>query len=47
MLNSAFQKQWLDNPQAEGPEAPEGQRYGYCISCQRFGPKAAMYYHGG
>ena len=26
---------------------PDGQKYGYGISYQRFGPKAAMYYHGG
>ena len=27
--------------------APDGQKYGYGISYQRFGPNAAMYYHGG
>ena len=33
--------------QAEDPDAPDGQKYGYGISYQRFGPNAAMYYHGG
>ena len=33
--------------QAEDPAAPDGQKYGYGISYQRFGPQAAMYYHGG
>lgn len=47
VLDPAFQKQWLDSPQAEDPDAPEGQKYGYGIAYQRFGPKAAMYYHGG
>ncbi|WP_225884982.1 serine hydrolase domain-containing protein [Streptomyces sp. fd1-xmd] len=47
VLNPTFQKQWLDSPQAEDPDAPQGQKYGYGIAYQRFGPKAAMYYHGG
>ncbi|MFF3721032.1 serine hydrolase domain-containing protein [Streptomyces erythrochromogenes] len=47
VLNPAFQKQWLDSPQAEDPAAPEGQKYGYGIAYQRFNPKAAMYFHGG
>ncbi|MGW2037495.1 serine hydrolase domain-containing protein [Streptomyces virginiae] len=47
VLNPAFQKQWLDSPRAEDPEAPEGQEYGYGIAHQRFGPKAGMYFHGG
>ena len=33
--------------QAEDPAAPDGQKYGYGVSYQRFGPNAAMYYHGG
>jgi len=40
-------QQWLTSPQAEDPNTPDGQKYGYGISYQRFGPHAAMYYHGG
>jgi D-alanyl-D-alanine carboxypeptidase len=40
-------RQWLASVQAEDPAAPDGQKYGYGISYQRFGPNAAMYYHGG
>ena len=47
VLNADFQQQWLTSLQAEDPNAPDGQKYGYGISYQRFGPNAAMYYHGG
>ncbi|MEU9302940.1 serine hydrolase domain-containing protein [Streptomyces sp. NPDC048269] len=47
VLNPASQQQWLRSPQAEDPAAPDGQKYGYGIAYQRFGPNAAMYYHGG
>ncbi|MGW4562177.1 serine hydrolase domain-containing protein [Streptomyces sp. NPDC004561] len=47
VLAPAMQRQWLRSPRAEGPAASGGQKYGYGISYQRFGPKAAMYYHGG
>jgi D-alanyl-D-alanine carboxypeptidase len=47
VFNTEYQKQWLDSIQAEDPDAPDGQKYGYGISYQRFGPRAAMYYHGG
>ncbi|MDX2391919.1 MULTISPECIES: serine hydrolase domain-containing protein [unclassified Streptomyces] len=47
VLDPATQKQWLAGPRAENPAAPDGQKYGYGISYQRFAPKAAMYYHGG
>jgi D-alanyl-D-alanine carboxypeptidase len=47
VFNADYQKQWLDSLQAEDPAAPDGQKYGYGISYQRFGPHAAMYYHGG
>ncbi|MEU2452827.1 serine hydrolase domain-containing protein [Streptomyces sp. NPDC012765] len=47
VLDPATQRQWLDSPQAEDPAAPDGQKYGYGIAYQSFGPKAAMYYHGG
>ncbi|MFB7174163.1 serine hydrolase domain-containing protein [Streptomyces sp. NPDC056254] len=47
VLNPAFQKQWLDSPQAEDPKAADGQEYGYGIAHQRFTPQAGMYFHGG
>lgn len=47
VFDPEHQQQWLDSLQAEDPDAPAGQQYGYGISYQRFGPNAAMYYHGG
>lgn len=47
VLAPATQRQWLASPQAENPAAPNGQEYGYGIAHQRFGPNAAMYFHGG
>jgi D-alanyl-D-alanine carboxypeptidase len=47
VFDADHQKQWLASIQAEDPDAPDGQKYGYGISYQRFGPHAAMYYHGG
>ncbi len=47
VFNADFHQQWLASMQAEDPDAPDGQQYGYGISYQRFGPNAAMYYHGG
>ncbi len=47
VFDADFQKQWLESPQAEDPDSPDGQKYGYGISYQRFSPTAAMYYHGG
>ncbi|MFF7976306.1 serine hydrolase [Streptomyces sp. NPDC007905] len=47
VLGPAFQQQWLHSPRAEDPAAPDGQKYGYGIAQQRFGPNASMYYHGG
>ena len=48
VFNADYQRQWLESPQAEDPDnPPNGQKYGYGISYQRFGPTAAMYYHGG
>ncbi|MEU2392678.1 serine hydrolase domain-containing protein [Streptomyces sp. NPDC007369] len=47
VLGPGMQRQWLDSPQAEDPDAPHGQEYGYGIAHQRFGPRAAMYFHGG
>ncbi len=47
VFNADFHQQWLTSLQPEDPAAPDGQKYGYGISYQRFGPNAAMYYHGG
>ncbi len=47
VFNADFHQQWLTSLQPEDPQAPDGQKYGYGISYQRFGPDAAMYYHGG
>ena len=47
VFNADYHQQWLTSLQAEDPEAPDGQKYGYGISYQRFSPTAAMYYHGG
>lgn len=47
VFNADYQKQWLASLQPEDPNNPDGQKYGYGISYQRFSPTAAMYYHGG
>ncbi len=47
VFDGDFQRQWLESVQAEDPANPDGQKYGYGISYQRFSPTAAMYYHGG
>ncbi|AGB25236.1 penicillin-binding protein, beta-lactamase class C [Mycobacterium sp. JS623] len=47
VFNADYQHQWMASLQAEDPNAPDGQKYGYGISYQRFGPNAAMFYHGG
>jgi D-alanyl-D-alanine carboxypeptidase len=47
VFNADYYQQWLTSLQAEDPDVPDGQKYGYGISYQRFGPNAAMFYHGG
>jgi D-alanyl-D-alanine carboxypeptidase len=47
VFNADYQQQWMTSLQPEDPAAPDGQKYGYGISYQRFGPNAAMFYHGG
>jgi len=47
VFNADYQQQWMTSLQAEEPGVPNGQQYGYGITYQRFGPNAAMYYHGG
>lgn len=47
VFDADTQQRWLASPQAEDPADPDGKKYGYGIAYQRFGPHAAMYYHGG
>ena len=47
VFDADYQQQWRTSLQAEHPDQPDGQKYGYGISYQRFSPTAAMYYHGG
>jgi D-alanyl-D-alanine carboxypeptidase len=47
VFDAEHQRQWMDSLQAEDPSKLGGQKYGFGISYQRFGPAAAMYYHGG
>ena len=47
VFNADYHQQWLTSLQPEDPAAPDGQKYGYGISYQRFSPSAAMFYHGG
>jgi len=47
VFNADYHRQWLSSLRAEDPDAPDGQKYGYGISYQRYGPNAAMFYHGG
>jgi CubicO group peptidase (beta-lactamase class C family) len=47
VLGPASQQRWLRSLEPEDPAAPDGRQYGYGIAYQRFGPRAAMYYHGG
>ena len=47
VFDADYQQQWLESLQPEDPDQPDGQKYGYGISYQRFSPTAAMYYHGG
>lgn len=47
VFDADHHRQWTASLRPEDPEAPDGQQYGYGISYQRFGPNAAMFYHGG
>jgi D-alanyl-D-alanine carboxypeptidase len=47
VFNADYHQQWMASLQAEEPGVPDGQQYGYGITYQRFGPNAAMFYHGG
>lgn len=47
VFDADYQQKWLRSLRPEDPDHPDGQMYGYGITYQRFGPDAAMYYHGG
>jgi D-alanyl-D-alanine carboxypeptidase len=47
VFDDDFAQRWRDSLRPEDPDHPDGKQYGYGISFQRFGPHAAMYYHGG
>jgi D-alanyl-D-alanine carboxypeptidase len=47
VFDAEYQEQWRNSLQVEDPAVPDGQKYGYGISYQRFAPDAAMFYHGG
>ncbi|MGW4098292.1 serine hydrolase domain-containing protein [Mycobacterium sp. NPDC004974] len=47
VFDDQFTQRWRESLRPEDPDHPDGQQYGYGISFQRFGPHAAMYYHGG
>jgi D-alanyl-D-alanine carboxypeptidase len=46
ILNSDYQRQWLDSLEPEDPSKPLGQKYGYGIAQMTFGPNS-LYFHGG
>ena len=47
VFDDDFAQRWRDSLRPEDPDRPDWQQYGYGISFQRYGPHAAMYYHGG
>ncbi len=40
VFNADYHQQWLTSLQAEDPDSPDGQKYGYGISYQHFSPTA-------
>ena len=46
VLDSEYQKLWLDSPQVEDPAKPAGQWYGYGIARQNWGSNNLIF-HGG
>jgi D-alanyl-D-alanine carboxypeptidase len=46
VLNATYQRRWLDSPQPENPNKPDGQQYGYGIAKLHWGTNT-MYFHGG
>lgn len=47
VFDDQFAQRWRESLRPEDPNHADGKQYGYGISYQRFGPHAAMYYHGG
>ena len=46
VLNSTYQRRWLDSLKPEDPNKPKGQKYGYGIVQLSWGPNT-IYFHGG
>ena len=46
VLNAQYQRRWLDSPQPEDPNKPDGHQYGYGIAKLHWGPNT-IYFHGG
>jgi D-alanyl-D-alanine carboxypeptidase len=46
IFDADYHRQWLNSPEAEDPNNPDGQRYGYGIALITFGPNK-IYFHGG
>jgi D-alanyl-D-alanine carboxypeptidase len=46
VFDADYQRQWLESPRAQDPNAPDGQKYGYGITLMSFGPNR-IYFHGG
>jgi len=46
VLGSSSQRQWLESPAPEDTNKPDGQKYGYGIAQNSFGPNR-LYFHGG
>jgi D-alanyl-D-alanine carboxypeptidase len=46
VFDADYHHQWLDSPEAEDPNNPNGQKYGYGIAVITFGPNK-IYFHGG
>ena len=46
VLNTEYQRRWLDSPKPEDPAKPDGQQYGYGIAKLHWGSNT-MYFHGG
>lgn len=46
VLDTTYQRRWLDSPQPEDPSQPDGRQYGDGIAKLHWGPNT-MYFHGG
>jgi D-alanyl-D-alanine carboxypeptidase len=46
VFNADYQRRWLESPEPQDPNAPDGQKYGYGISLMGWGPNR-VYFHGG